>query len=186
MAYTSKQFVVLSFSAVLLGVALVYGLKASLPSEAEGPITVERVFDEWGLKLSMSVGKSVYAFEEPVNVTLMLTSIGNETVKYMLGSGHRFDFAVYNNSDRSKTSFVYGWSALRGFFPVLETITLNPGDSISTTLEWPYYEKRAQGTYYIFGMSSHIGWMEYGAKRSNEPFGFLYMEEPIEVTILPP
>jgi len=199
--YGFKRFMLLSVSVVLVGVVLVYGLKAGLPyeKETEGSITVERVFEEWGFKFTMSVEKKEYAYDEPINITCALENIVNETVKVVFtSSGRRFLLAIYNTSDifnTSKPEPEVIWDSPSIAFAAFDTIVLNVGESITSTIQWRQ-ERFLQGhavvthappgTYYIFGQTFYVWYVERGSFRSEDLFEFLVIYEPIEVTILPP
>jgi hypothetical protein len=199
-AYGFKQFVLFSLVVVLLGATLVYGLKVGLPSESETeePITVERIFDEWGLKLAISVEKRTYAYGEPINITLALKNIVNETVIVVYPYiGPRFSFSVFNTSDvfnKSKPEPVAIWKEPPPLTAALfSEVILTVGESFTSTLQWkqqqlPIHgeERASPGTYYVFGYMIFVAHVERGSFRSEEPVGAVLLYEPIEITVLPP
>jgi len=191
--YSSKQFVVFSLCVVLLVVVLAYGLKEILPSESQTePIVVERVFDEWGLKLSMSVEKATYAYGEPVNITFTLKNIGNETIKIeFAGLSRRFDFSVYNSTDIFNISARIYCDLFHAYFPATDTVILNGGESLTSTMQWfqsSFYYETIQvppGKYYIFEVNYWLVHVERNSIRY-DVLDILRLEDPIGITILPP
>jgi hypothetical protein len=204
-AYGFKWFGVVSLVVVILGATLVYGLKAGILTEnqEEESLTAERVFDQWNIKLVIMVEKANYAFKEAVNVTLTLTNVGNETFTYSTYCAWRFDFYVFNSSDCNVSSLFYAWMAIRRLPTTgeMERTTLNAGESITATLQWPQelyvgYPRRPiqapPGTYYIIGSTGPIPMINGEPQSFDQPqypsllMNELQLEQPIEITILSP
>jgi len=102
MILSMKRMVVLSTFFVILGVAAIWGLEAGTLKEApktpetEGAgIMVEA--SHFPLKLTMILNKTTFEVEEPVNFTLVLENIGNETLTIHSGGDH-FSFIVYDKN----------------------------------------------------------------------------------------
>ena len=104
-----KRIVILSALTVLMGVAIVYALGHEFrPQSSTQTIpTAEGVNDQFGLELTMTLQKTEYSLGEPINITLTITNIGNQTITYAYcESLHRFDFRVYNDTNNG----IYHWS----------------------------------------------------------------------------
>jgi hypothetical protein len=87
--------------------------------------------DEIHLDLTMTVEKTDYSLGEPINVTLTVTNISNQTIDFLYGASS-FDFLVYNNN-----GFVYQWSSFRIFPMFVVNRPLGPGENITNVLTWP-------------------------------------------------
>jgi hypothetical protein len=107
-----------------------------------------------GLELTMEVGKTDYILGEPINVTLTVTNISNQTINFTLVAW-TFDFLVYND-----TGPIYQWSSFKVFPHWIEILPLAPGDNITNVLTWPQTcnvtdlsqgIQVSPGTYYILG-----------------------------------
>jgi hypothetical protein len=106
-------------------------------------------------ELTLSVEKTVHSPREPVNVTLALTNISDQTVNFT-HTAFDFDFFVENASGGK----IYQWSIGQAF-PMWAMIKqLPPGESETATYTWPqtsnsnFPSVTAQvpaGTYYIVG-----------------------------------
>lgn|GEM_PF-3101583 len=107
-----------------------------------------------GLELTMTVEKTDYILGEPVNVTLTVTNISNQTINFAYAAW-TFDFLVYND-----TGAIYQWSSFRIFPQFIVLWPLEPGDNITNVLTWPQTCNVAEGSqgiqaspgsYYILG-----------------------------------
>jgi hypothetical protein len=155
---------------------------ASSPPPSPPP-TAEGVND--GLDLTMRLDKTEYSLGEPINITLTLTNISNQTATFGLDYSNEFDFQVYNGTN----SILYQWSD-RWIGVAHPNIswgeTLNAGESLSEDISsWQqtcYNTGLSEGvpvlpgTYYIVGQ---IGPIYYGTNSTIET-------TPIQVTIAAP
>ena len=196
MNVTFKKLILLSVLIVLTGVGIVYALGSAFAPQSSTQMipTAEGVNDEFGLELTMTLQKTEYSLGEPINITLTITNIGNQTITYTYGALQwRFDFRVYNDTNNA----IYHWSDGRPFAWTLEPITLNPGESL-TSGSPPYVWQQTRnngpdpslpslspnatqvdsGTYYIVGQTGPIL-----AVNGNE-ISLLIETTPIQVTIV--
>ncbi len=122
--------------------------------------TVDGVDQQLGLQLSMTLQKTNYSLGEPVSILLTITNVSNQTVSFTLGpSGNQFDFHVYNATNSNIYWYTSIW--LGGVFPLFLVLeTLNPGESLSSSLVWQQTFSHSlesggipvsPGTYYIVG-----------------------------------
>jgi len=107
-----------------------------------------------GLKLTMAVEKIDYYVGEPINVTLTITNISNQTIDFLYMAS-TFDFLVYND-----TGSLYQWSSFRVFPLFVVNWPLGPEENITNVLTWPQtcnVTETSQGipvspgAYYILG-----------------------------------
>ncbi len=127
------------------------------------------------LELTMTLDKTVYSLGEPVNLTLTITNISNQTIKFE-HTGLDFDFQVYNGTN----NVVYQWS---NFIAIPQFITIVPlpaGESRSANFTWLQTcnfnaqvegDPVSPGTYYIVGQTGPA----YGIQTT-----------PIQLTIIKP
>jgi hypothetical protein len=136
-------------------------------------VSTEVVNGQLGLKLTMTLEKTVYSLGEPVNVTLTVTNIGNQTFNFTFG-GWTFDFFVYND-----TGFLYEWLSFRILPMFITTLPLDPGQNMTRVLVWPQTCNVtatsegipvSPGTYYIIGQVQ----------------SYDLQTTPIQVTVAPP
>jgi hypothetical protein len=108
---------------------------------------------------SITLAKTYYDLGEPVNVTLTITNVSNQTIDFQY-SAKTFDFLVYNDS-----GFVYQWSSYRILPFIIMDRPLNPGESITEVKTWPqttdvgFMSSGVQvspGTYYIVGFPAGV------------------------------
>jgi hypothetical protein len=127
-----------------------------------------------GLELTESLAKPVYSLGDPVNVTLKITNITNQTINFT-HTGMDFDFIVYNGTG----NILYQWSLGR-VFPMFITIEpLLPGENVSETMVWPQTCNTSSstngvlvspGTYFIVGESN----ARYGLQTAPTQITILY------------
>ena len=107
------------------------------------------------LELTMTLDKTTYSLGEPINLTLTLTNISNQTINYE-HTGLDFDFQVYNGTN----NVVYKWSNFMGIAQFITNEPLLPGESKSDTFTWQQTcnfnaqvngDPVSTGTYYIVG-----------------------------------
>lgn len=127
------------------------------------------------LQLTMILGKTVYSLGEPVNLTLTITNISNQTINFM-HSGLDFDFRVYNDTNK----VVYQWSNFRGIAQFIAIVPLHAGESRSANFTWLQTcnfnasvegDPVSPGTYNIIGQTGPV----YGLQTT-----------PIQLTIVKP
>jgi hypothetical protein len=175
------QNVTVNVSAGSYGVAFL-NFGSSPPPPLSLPPTAEGVND--GLKLTMTLEKTEYTIGEPVNITLTITNISNQTTTIGLSAYNDFDFRVYNGTN----STLYQWSNRWIGVAVPQVIwleTLNAGESLSENLAWSqtcYNTGLSEGVpvspgeYHIVGQ---IGSILSGKNSTIET-------TPIQVTIVKP
>ena len=134
--------------------------------------TVFGVLD--GLELNMTLEKVVYSLGEPINVTLTLTNISNQTATFGLGGLFPFYFEVYNSTN----GFVYSSipSGIIFIYPPISNVTLPAGESLSENLSWqPKAVPALLGTYYIDGQVGNIYYLTNN--------GEIIYTTPMQITI---
>lgn len=203
---TFKKFVFFYAMTVLLSVGIVYALAYEFKpqSSAQTLPTAEGINEQFGLELTMTLQKTEYSLGEPVNITLTLTNISNETISFGISRwGDRFDFRVYNGTNNP----IYPLSET-GWFPFgNDFITLNAGESLTVgqVAGYPpqltrYYAWEqlgkfpgesltsvSPGTYYIVGQTGPIGGINGKPVDAYGVEGSLVIETtPIQVTIVKP
>ncbi|MGD0644202.1 MAG: BsuPI-related putative proteinase inhibitor [Candidatus Bathyarchaeia archaeon] len=146
------------------------------------PVTIAQHSDQFmasgrngNLELNMTLGKTVYSLSEPVNLTLTITNISNQTINFT-HTGLDFDFQVYNGTN----NLVYQWSNLKAIAQFITIIPLSAGESRSTNFTWLQTcsfnasvegDQVSPGTYNIIGLSGPT----YGIQTT-----------PIQLTIVKP
>jgi hypothetical protein len=106
------------------------------------------------------VDKTAYSLGEPINVTLTMTNISNQTVEFT-ATGMDFDFTVADNAG----NIVYQWSTGRAFPQFIAIEHFKTGENETATYVWPQTQKSTPatsglqvpaGTYFIIGKSSAV------------------------------
>jgi cytoskeletal protein RodZ len=124
-------------------------------------------------QLMVSVDKSTYSTAEPVNVTLSITNISNQTAEFE-NTGLNFDFTVAD----SNGNIVYQYSIGRAIPQYIALESLAPGQNVTATYSWSQITNTnastsgtlvSPGTYYIVGKSNPI----YGLQT-----------DPVQITIV--
>jgi cell division protein FtsL len=123
--------------------------------------TVFRVFDGW--EINMTLEKIVYRLGEPINITITVTNISNQTNYYAVQEPD-FDFRVYNDTNNN----LYDWINTHG--PIVDlnySFSCSSGFSISSgNMVWSQTYNNtfvsegfpvSLGTYYIVGYSLGAG-----------------------------
>lgn len=111
-----------------------------------------------GLTLTMTIKQTTYSLGEPVNFTLSINNVSDETIAFDR-TASTFDFIVYNS-----TGIVFRYSFGMVFPMWVQIYSLAPGTSLSQNLEWdqvcnlffspaasPANFPASPGTYYIVG-----------------------------------
>jgi hypothetical protein len=182
---TFKKLILLCAIALLLGISLVYALwyefKPNNPRQTLS--TAEGVNEQFGLKLTLMLEKTSYSLGEPVNMTLAVTDIKNQTVSFAIFDDW-WDFLVYNVTN-------YGQNGLSTWvhmtLPHGEYTTLDPGMNVTEVVSWPQtcnatlegnlpIAPVSPGTYYIVGRYDDYG----------RDFDYNLQTTPIEITITKP
>ena len=171
---------------MLLSVSLVYGIRYEFtpktnPQTSSTPIAYGI---NGGFQLTMTLQKTKFSLGEPVNITLTVTNISNQTVQFYDFASY-WDFLVYNDTDNG----LYEWLGSGRAFPMsAETFTLDPGIGVTNeVLVWPQTSNSTRengvpasqvlpGAYYIIG--------EYGTNWGNPLYKL--QTTPIEITIAQP
>jgi hypothetical protein len=182
----------LLFSAltVLLGVGLVYGLSYEFKPKNSTQMlsSAEGVNEQVGLELTLTLQKTEYSLGEPVNVTLTITDVENQTVSFSNFISW-WDFLVYNGTVFGQNG-LYQWRLDSGEEMPMhgEYITLDPGMSLTNVFVWPQtcnatlspdgvpVSPVSPGTYYIVGRYDYFG----------HSFDYNLQTTPIQITIAPP
>ena len=109
------------------------------------------------LELTMTLNKTSYSLGEPVNLTLTITNISNQTINFE-HTGLDFDFQVYNGTN----NVVYQWSNFRAIAQFITIMPLSAGESFSANFTWLQTcnfnaqvegDPVSPGTYYIVGQT---------------------------------
>lgn len=153
-----KRLLVLSMIVVLLGVVSVYGIATLVSVKSATPVPVRSVVTSSPLELTLELSKTEFEQGEPINGTLSLRNIGNESITVTFGQlGGRFYFDVFDaNGTHVYTSALVCPAAE-------EHLPLNPNEQITRTDTWNqnyniwpteyYLEQVPKGTYTIIGKS---------------------------------
>jgi hypothetical protein len=127
------------------------------------------------LELTMTIDKSVYSFGEPINLTLTITNISQQTINFT-HTGLDFDFQVTNDTN----NLVYQWSNFKFIPQFMSTEELPAGGIITSNFTWPQIcnfntqvegDAAAPGTYFIIGQTGST---------------YNIQTNPIQITILEP
>ena len=127
----------------------------TLLNQSLTPSVAQGVYD--GFQLTMTLEKTVYELGNPINISLTLTNISNQTVTFWLDySFSYFQFFVYNSTMNRIYSSLWGF-----LMPLAVSYTLNAGQSMSDSYSWgqtwnntifsPEGIPVLPGTYYIVG-----------------------------------
>jgi hypothetical protein len=181
-----RGVILLSALIVLLSVSLVYGIRLEFapktnPQASSTPIAYGV---NGGFQLTLTLQKTEYALGEPVNVTLTVTNISNQTVQFYDFASY-WDFVVYNDTDYG----LYEWLGSGRASPLGgTTYTLDRGMGIANEdLVWPQTCNSTvslygvpespvlPGTYYIVGEYGNLGNAFYKLQTT-----------PIQITIVQP
>jgi hypothetical protein len=135
MIVSFKRLVLLSAVTVLLGVSLVYALSYSFkPENSVQTLSIaEAVGEQDGLEITMTLEKTEYSIGEPINITLTITNITNQTVDFGLAPSS-WDFLVYNNTDDR----IFEWLNSGRAFPMwVQNVSLDPRMGLTEVFTWP-------------------------------------------------
>jgi len=157
MILSFKKVFALTVIAVLLSAISVYGIHvitstkvAVVPTSSTRSLTLE---------LTLTLDKTEFELGEPVNITISLKNISNQTVTEKFPTHQVLGYIVEDENGTHVFSAYYDL----GHLMVQTVITLNPGEEFSRTYVWTqvtYSEiLRAnvdvpRGTYKIYGATS--------------------------------
>ena len=170
MILSIRRFFILFFVALLVSIAIVLGLGRTNYGEISSPTQTEK--SVWPIKLTVSLSQNTFFVGEKVNVTLQLTNISNETIVLPFRTPIKFDFMICDES--LQTLYVYSYTV--GSSAVSSYIRLEPGESLSRTLEWAqkrlvsYYDEEqvGPGTYFVVGKTFHLDYVNPTGQEINE------------------
>lgn len=109
------------------------------------------------LQLSLTLDKTKFNLGEPINLTVTITNISNQTLNYT-HTGLYFDFQVYNDTN----NLVYQWSNFRGIAQFITIEPLPAGENMSQNFTWQQTcnfnasvqeDQVSAGTYNIVGLT---------------------------------
>jgi len=112
------------------------------------------------LELEMEINKSSIVTGEDINFTLSLINVGNQAVTI------NFTPPFFDIICHSPEGYRYKWSDDKCFVQVFLSLTLDPGENYSETLEWNLYRYEngeyyppKPGTYQLYGIAIPAGLM---------------------------
>ncbi len=127
-------------------------------------------FEITPLILEMTVSKNEITGGEQINITLTLKNIGTSNITIEYGPP-LFD-VIYCTPDGC-----FCWSDDKAFWHWVLSLTLEPGENYTETLQWNLYQY-VNGTYYPPDPGTYYLWgICY--------WGFIYAPSPVAVTITP-
>ncbi len=97
---------------------------------AASPLSVERV--ESGLRVDASLPRPSYDPGQALEIALTATNPGGAPVTVTFTSGQRFDLIIR----RPRGDEVWRWSHDKAFIQVIQTVTLQPSESLSFKIPW--------------------------------------------------
>ena len=112
------------------------------------------------LELTMTLDKTTFSLSEPINLTLNLTNISNQTINYE-HTGLDFDFQVTNDTNNQ----VYQWSNFQAIPQFIALVPLSAGESRSENFTWTQTcnfnlqvegDPVSPGTYNIIGQTGPV------------------------------
>jgi hypothetical protein len=179
-----RRLILFSTLAVLVGIGVVYaiGYEFKLGGATQTSSRAEGTSERFGFKLVLSLEKTEYSPGEPVNVTLTIININNETSQLEDAYGW-WDFLIYNDTNNG----LYQWShSTGGAYPHhVDYVSLYPGMGLTNALVWPQMCNEtlspsgvpntpvSSGKYYIVGQYQDFGY----------DFNYNLETTPIEITI---
>lgn len=174
---------------MLLSVSLVYGIRYEFTPKTTPQTSTQIAYgvnEQLGFKLTLTLQKTEYILGEPVNVTLTVTNISNQTTDFEEAPSW-WDFLVYNDTYNG----LYSWLRTSGrVFPGYVTrVSLDPGMGFTNeVMVWPQLcngtidrygaavSPVSPGTYYIVGQYDDFG----------HSFDYNFQTTPIQITITQP
>jgi hypothetical protein len=177
-----RGLVLLSAVTVLLSVSLVYSIRYEFtPKTNSHPSSAPIAYGvSEGLKVTLMLQKTEFSLGEPVNITLTVTNISNQTVGFEEFPSW-WSFLVYNGTNNGL--YVWPRDSGRGVPFYGTTVSLDPGIGFTDeAMVWPQMcnstvdrygaanSPVSPGTYYIVG----------------QYFGYNLQTTPIQITIAQP
>jgi hypothetical protein len=142
------------------------------PSSASSvPITATGTSEWQGLALTMTLEKTEYGLGEPVNISLTIANISNQTTTFGLSAWNNFDFQVFKDTGtyNGTSGVIYQYSDfwIGQIIPqIVLGETLGPGESLSQSFVWnqtyPIATGASEGlpvspgTYYVVGLIGSV------------------------------
>ncbi len=118
-------------------------------SPVVGNTKADRIVDN--LKISIVISSNQVKLNEPLHLKLSVENMGSESRELIFTSAQKFDVRVTGVSGQK----VWRWSNGKVFAQNIETVTVEPGKSISYDAEWPLKDSTgkiiAPGNYNVFG-----------------------------------
>ncbi|TLN00317.1 hypothetical protein FDZ73_19825 [bacterium] len=100
--------------------------------------------------------RPVYRSGEPVELALIKANLSPAPVFFTYPTSQRFDFAVYRDGQE-----IWRWSFDKVFIQVIETVTLNPFETVTYRVTWPQVNNQGRqvppGIYTIRAWNPFIG-----------------------------
>jgi hypothetical protein len=189
LAFSCSKLILLLTLVVLLGVGLVYALSYGVKSRNSTQTlsqTVEGVNTQLGLKLSLTLEKTEYTLGEPINMTLTIANIRNQSVTFAYFYNW-WDFLVYNVTSYGQNVLYIGDGG-HMMLPHGGDVSLDPGMNVTEVFAWQqncnatlsrYGQPIApvsSGTYYMVGLYDFF----------NRDFDYNLRTTPLQITIAPP
>ena len=164
-----RAVILVSAVTVLLSVSLVYGIRYEFtPKTTPQTSSTQTAFgvnEQLGLKLTLTLEKTEYSLGEPINITLTITNVSNQTTTIGLSAYNDFDFQVYNGTHSVIYQYSDRWIGVAVPQIVIDE-TLEAGESLSENLVWnqtyPIPTGGSEGvpvsagTYYIVGLIGSV------------------------------
>jgi hypothetical protein len=102
------------------------------------PVTITQYSNQYlasggngNLELTLALEKTTYKLGEPVNLTLTIANISNQTINFV-HTGLDFDFRVYNGTN----NLVYQWSNFKAIAQFIAIVPFHAGESTSANFTW--------------------------------------------------
>ena len=100
--------------------------------------------------LTVGTNKTKYAIDEMVHITLTVSNNTSEAQTYEFNTSQRYDVVVQDGREEK-----WRWSNGQYFLEVLNSMTLEPGETVVYNVEWPQVTSEGQavgaGLYVIIG-----------------------------------
>jgi hypothetical protein len=115
----------------LVFVGNIHFCNAQSESSTSIPAATKASGGNYNLELTITIDKTYYSLGEPINFTLTITNINNQTINYT-HTGLDFDFQVINGTN----NVVYQWSNFRAIAQFIVIEPLSPGESRLANFTW--------------------------------------------------
>jgi len=186
LTFLRNKITLLLTLAIVLSVGLVFALSQEVRLKKSTPTisTAEGVNEQLGLKLTLTLERTEYNLGEPVNMTLTLSNIENQSVSFNYFYDW-WDFRIYNVTSFGQNDLYWG-NGGHDEIPHGGEVSLDPEMSTSAGFSWRQVcnstvDRYGQpispvlpGTYYLVGM--------YDDFRRN--FDYNLQTAPIQITIV--